>query len=99
MLGPIITEFMQCYPEVRISLAATDRMVNLFDEAYDVAIRFRAAPLRDSNLIASFLGESRTYLVASPALIEKYGYPAQLADLSRLNALGNVAATSRMRGN
>lgn len=88
VLGSIITDFMQRYPEVRVSLAATDRMVDLIDEGFDVAIRFRAAPLEDSNLVARSLGASRSSLVASPEFLDKRGRPAQPADLSRLTALG-----------
>jgi len=88
VLGPIITSFMQYYPEVRILLAATDRFVDLIDEGFDVAIRFRTAPLEDSSLVARALGESRSYLVASPAFLDGQGSPGQPADLSRLSSIG-----------
>ena len=88
VLGPIITDFMQAYPEVGVSLAATDRIVDLMDEVFDVAIRFRATPLEDSNLVARPLGESPSHLVASPAFLDKHGHPQHPADLARLNSLG-----------
>jgi len=88
VLGAIITDFMQRYPEVRVSLAATDRIVDLIDEGFDVAIRFRAIPLEDSNLVARALGESRSHLVASPAFLDKHGRPARPADLSHLPSVG-----------
>jgi DNA-binding transcriptional LysR family regulator len=88
MLGPIIANFMQRYPEVHVSLAATDRLVDLVDEGFDVAIRFRALPLEDSSLVARSLGDSRADLVASPAFLDKHGRPAQPADLARLPSLG-----------
>jgi DNA-binding transcriptional LysR family regulator len=93
-LGPIICEFMQRYPEVRVSLAATDRLVNLIDEGFDVAIRFRALPLEDSSLVARTLGESRTWLVASPGLLETHGRPARPADLSRYASLAKSRSDS-----
>ncbi len=88
VLGPIITEFMQRFPEVRVSLAATDRMVDLIDEGFDVALRFRAMPLEDSSLVARALGESRSYLVASQAYLDRHGRPSRPDDLSRLSSLG-----------
>jgi DNA-binding transcriptional LysR family regulator len=88
VLGPIITAFMREFPEVRISLAATDRLVNLIDEGFDVAIRFRALPLEDSSLVARTIGESRTYLVASPALLDQLGRPVRPADLAGFASLG-----------
>ena len=88
VLGPIITEFMQSYPEVQISLAATDRLVDLIDEGFDVAIRIRAMPMEDSGLVARPVGESLDYLVASPKFIAKHGHPAQPDDLLRLSSVG-----------
>ena len=88
VLGPIITAFMQDYPEVHISLTATNRFVDLIDEGIDVAIRFRAAPLENSNLVARHLGESRHYLVASPSFLDRHGRPAQASDLASLTSLG-----------
>jgi DNA-binding transcriptional LysR family regulator len=88
VLGPIITDFMQNYPEVHISLTATDRFVDLIDEGIDVAIRFRAAPMANSSLVARTLGESLSYLVASPNFLERHGRPAAPDDLSRLTSLG-----------
>jgi len=95
VLGTLITEFMQTYPEVRISLTATDRIVDLIDEGMDVAIRFRAAPMEDSSLIARPLGENHTYLVASPSLLARLGRPAAPEDLAALPSLGQ----SRRDGN
>ncbi len=87
VLGAIITDFMLAYPEVRVSLTSTDRFVDLIDEGIDVAIRFRAAPLENSSLVARPLGESRSYLVASPAFVDRHGRPMQPADLLRLVSL------------
>jgi DNA-binding transcriptional LysR family regulator len=88
LLGPIITEFMQTYPEVQISLAATDRLVDLIGEGFDLAIRFHAMALEDSGLVARPLGESQAYLVASPEFIAKHGHPKQPADLLRMASVG-----------
>lgn len=87
-LGPIAIEFMRQYPEVQVSLVATDRIVDLIDEGFDVAIRFRAAPLADSNLVARPLGESGIHLVGTPTYLDAHGRPATIADLSRFRGLG-----------
>jgi len=88
LLGPIVTDFMQMYPEVKVSLTATDRLIDLIDEGCDVAIRFRAQPLEDSNLVARSIGQSQTHLVASPDFLEKHGRPKKPADLAALPSLG-----------
>lgn len=86
-LGPIIVEFMQRYPEVQLSVAATDRIVDLVDEGFDVAIRAQIEPLEDSYLVARPLGESRSRLVASPEFLDRHGRPARPDDLRRLPTL------------
>jgi DNA-binding transcriptional LysR family regulator len=87
VFGAVVTDFMRRYPEVQITLSATDRFVDLIDEGFDVAIRFRAAPMEDSNLVARPLGQSHTHLVASPAFLKQHGRPAQPADLAHLTSL------------
>jgi len=95
VLGEVITDFMRAYPEVHVSLTATDRIINLIDEGFDVAIRFRTQPLEDSSLVARSLGESRSYLVASPEFLDKHGRPVQPSDLLRLVTTGGSLGKSR----
>ncbi len=86
-LGALITHFMKTYPEVQISLLATDRRVDLIAEGFDVAIRFQADRLADSNLIVRSLATSSLYLVASPTLLAKTGYPQTPNELYTFNSL------------
>jgi DNA-binding transcriptional LysR family regulator len=86
-LAPIVVEFMRTYPEVQVTVAATDRLVDLIDEGFDVAIRFRALPLGDSTLVARALGESRHLMVAAPALLDAAGRPRSVPELTRFRAL------------
>lgn len=86
-LEPILIDFMRRYPEVRLSITATDRLVDLVDEGYDVAIRFRAVPLEDSTLVARPLGESRHLLVGTPGCLNSQGRPASIAELAGLKGL------------
>ena len=53
-LGAIAAGYLARYPEVELDLVCTDRVVNLVEEGFDVAIRARA--LGDSSLIARSLG-------------------------------------------
>lgn len=79
-MGPIVARYLREWPEVRIELLLTDRIVNLVEEGYDLAIR--AGTLGDSNLIARRLGETRVELVASPAYLAEHGTPRNVSDLA-----------------
>jgi DNA-binding transcriptional LysR family regulator len=63
----------------------TDRMVDLVEEGFDVAVRM--TPVGDSSLIARRLASYRFVVCASPAYLKKHGTPRQLADLSKHNCL------------
>lgn len=72
-LVPLLAEFAQLYPQVKISLQLEDRMVDLIDEQIDVAIR--TSNLVDSSLVARKLSENSSIIVAAPAYIARAGAP------------------------
>ncbi len=46
MLAPLITRFLQAYPEVTIDLELSDALLNLEREGFDLAIRHTQSPLK-----------------------------------------------------
>lgn len=97
-VAPAISSFMRAYPEIEIQIDLTDRIVNLQEEGYDVAIRI--GQLTDSVLIAKRLCADRQVVVASPAYLEAHGTPKTPADLSAHNCfvLGDYWQWSFCRG-
>lgn len=84
-LGPIVRDYMERYPDVRIELYCTERAVDLVEERFDLGIR--AGRLPDSTLIARSLGSVPWHLVATPAYLERRGRPRSPADLARHDCL------------
>jgi DNA-binding transcriptional LysR family regulator len=84
-LAPVIAEFTSLYPEVSISMTMTDRMVDLVEEGFDLAIRTFAAP--DSSLIVRRVANYRLLICGSPDYLERRGTPMQPADLVNHNCL------------
>lgn len=84
-LGPIVASFLTRYPELQLELVCADRVIDLIQEGFDVAVR--AGQLADSTLIARTLGVLRSYVVASPAFIRKNGTPEEPHDLERLDCV------------
>jgi DNA-binding transcriptional LysR family regulator len=80
-LLPLVPRFLAEYPEVTLDLALSDRVVDLYEERADVAIR--VGPLASSALFARKLGESRLLLVASPEYLARAGTPKTPAELAR----------------
>ena len=85
-LGVWLAEFLQLYLHIRIELDLSDRMVNMFEQGYDLALR--VGPLADSALVARRLGRSERMLVAANRYIQQYGQPDTPDDLSRHRCIG-----------
>ena len=82
---PLLPEFTQRHPLVKLDLTVTDRVVDLVDEGTDLGIRIGAR--FESSLVSRLLAEDRRVIVAAPAYLARHGTPLQAADLSRHNCL------------
>ena len=76
-----IADFMNKWPGVDVRLSMGDRMVDLVNEGFDVAIRIGNLP--DSALIARQLAPAEMVLVASPGYLEAAGAPMHPDDLAK----------------
>jgi DNA-binding transcriptional LysR family regulator len=87
-VGVMLADFMARYPHVTVHMEATNRRVDLVSESVDVALRVRPPPLQDSDLIMRILADRSQCLVASPALVQRLGFPATPAPLVDWPSLG-----------
>jgi DNA-binding transcriptional LysR family regulator len=78
-LGEIVAEFLAQHPEINVELEATDRVVDLIEEGFDLAVRFGQMP--ESTLIARKLCSLYLILCASPAYLERRGTPRHVEEL------------------
>jgi len=83
---PYLGEFRQLYPDLKLDIDMSDRLVDLVNEGYDVAIR--GAPLPDSSLMARKLGGNPRVLCASPDYIARKGAPCSPDDLRNHDYIG-----------
>jgi len=84
--------FMAKYPGVQVDLVCNDRMVDLIEDGFDVALRL-ARDLPDSTLVARRLATSKVVLAASPGYLQAHGAPTVPQDLTQHNCLVYTAAT------
>ena len=75
----IVVSFMDKYPNVKIDLILTERVVDLIAENFDLA--FRLGELEDSTLVAKKLPSSGGSIFASPSYLKRHGTPKAFADL------------------
>jgi DNA-binding transcriptional LysR family regulator len=79
-LAPLWGRFMGVNPRVTLDVTLTDRVVDLVEEGYDLAIRISA--MTSSTLVSRKLAVTRLLLCASPAYLRKHGNPARPQDLT-----------------
>ena len=79
LLAPIVGAFQEAYPDVRVQIFITDRIVDHVSEGVDLT--FRVGDLEDSCLVARRILKYRHQLVASPAYMNKHKAPRSPKDL------------------
>jgi DNA-binding transcriptional LysR family regulator len=88
--NPIFTQalvvYRSRYPEVIIELNLNDRIVDLVEEGFDLALRVTSNP--HSSLLARRICQIQFKLVASSNYLLKHGYPKTLSEFSNHLLLG-----------
>lgn len=84
-LSPLIPAFLEKYPDIRIDLQLSDRMIDMLAEGIDVVIRIGGVD--DSSLVARQIKTLPLILCASPAYIKQRGLPAGAQDISQHNCI------------
>lgn len=84
-LTPAIASFLARHPHVQFEVSLSDRMVDLVEEGFDLAVRI--GETRAQNLVARKLAEARFVACASPAYLARHGAPAVPEDLARHNCI------------
>lgn len=91
-LAPLWPRFMQRYPDVELDIALSDRVVDIVEEGYDLAIRISRTG--SASHAARKLGTSRNIVCASPAYLKAHGQPEKPADLVGHRCLGYTYAAT-----
>ena len=86
-VGPIMALFLARHPLVKVDMRVSNRVVDLVEEGVDVALRVRGTLDDSGSLVVKKLGETNTYLVASPRQLERQGRPIQLQDLAHMDTI------------
>lgn len=79
-LTPVLNSFARQWPEIALTVSFSDRVVNLVDEGFDVAIR--VGRLDESSMIARKLCDVRIVTVAAPDWLERHGTPRTPQEVS-----------------
>ena len=95
VLAELMPQFLARYPQVRVDMQVSNRVVDLVEEGLDLALRVRATLDDSASMVVKRLDDALQILVASPALLARQGTPASLDDLARLDSLAMSARDGR----
>jgi DNA-binding transcriptional LysR family regulator len=80
-LAPLWGPFAQAHPDVALDVALSDRVVDLVEEGYDLAVRI--TNLQSSQLVSRRLATTRMVACASPAYLREHGAPSHPRELAQ----------------
>lgn len=95
LLAPVVAELILRHRELEIDTLLTDRVVELVEEGFDVAIRFGA--LEPSALRARKLGTTAALLCAAPSYLASHPVPRKPAELGAPDHQ-HIVVTAKARG-
>jgi DNA-binding transcriptional LysR family regulator len=87
VLGPLISDYLETYPDVRLVSVAASEQVTLLRDGFDVAIVAGALPDAGASFLATKLGEADYGIYAAPRYAERKGMPQSHVDLARFDLL------------
>jgi len=88
-LSPVVVRYATTYPDVRVHVHLADRMVNLVEEGFDVALR--GGPLPPSTLTGRRIAATTPVLCASPQYLARRGPVTDAGELEGHDCLVNDA--------
>lgn len=97
-LGAAIADFMSEHPKLRIELHLNDRIVDVIEEGFDLAVRI-AEPREDTTLVDLRICEVGRVMCASPDYLTAHGRPSHPAELQTHRCLhyGNLPSGTLWR--
>lgn len=89
---PALPEFLAQFPQIELHLGEDDRLVDLVREGVDCVLR--AGSLQDSSMVGRRVAALDQVTVASPAYLETFGAPVDLAELTAHRAVNYVSSAT-----
>ncbi len=85
-LAPLWGEFLAQHPGVSLDVQLADRVIDLVDEGFDLAVRIARLP--DSSLVSRRLATTRLVLSAAPKYLKRHGTPKHPSELAQHEIVG-----------
>lgn len=94
-IGPLLPLFLNRYPQVRVDMRVSNRVVDLIEEGFDIALRVRPTLDDSGSLVIRRFGATRASIVASPLQLKRQMQPQHPEDLRHLDTVSMSATDGR----
>lgn len=80
---PLLEKYLRAWPDIQIEVSFTDRLADIVEEGFDLAIRIGAtATVSDTRLVSRVIATYKARLCASPSYLTERGEPRDIDDLA-----------------
>lgn len=92
---PLLRDYLRTWPEVQAEVSFTDRVADIIEEGYDLAVRIDASSTTDTRLVSRLVAQHRAVVCAAPSYLEARGEPETLEELAEHDCLIFSSRTRR----
>jgi DNA-binding transcriptional LysR family regulator len=91
---PLLRDYLRTWPEVQAEVSFADRVADIIEEGYDLAVRINASST-DTRLVSRLVAQHRAVVCAAPSYLEARGNPETLEELAAHDCLIFSSRTRR----
>lgn len=93
---PVLNKYLQTWPDVQVEVSFTDRVADIIEEGYDLAVRINVTST-DTRLVSRLVAQHRVFVCAAPSYLAARGEPQTLEELATHDCLLFSSRARRQR--
>ncbi|QDE82804.1 LysR family transcriptional regulator [Myxococcus xanthus] len=93
---PVLKKYLQTWPDVQVEVSFTDRVADIIEEGYDLAVRINVTST-DTRLVSRLVAQHRVFVCAAPSYLAARGEPQTLEELATHDCLLFSSRARRQR--
>ncbi|NNH56303.1 LysR family transcriptional regulator [Rhizobium laguerreae] len=84
---PLLEKYLRAWADIQVEVNFTDRLADIIEEGFDLAIRISATTTLDTRLVSRIIASYKARLCASPSYLAERGEPGDIDDIAAHDCL------------
>ncbi|MBY5400719.1 LysR family transcriptional regulator [Rhizobium leguminosarum] len=84
---PLLEKYLRAWADIQVEVNFTDRLADIIEEGFDLAIRISATTTLDTRLVSRIIASYKARLCASPSYLAERGEPSDIDDITAHDCL------------